>query len=301
MVIRLEGPPASTVPESADKINRIFDLLGERERLRQESQRITSFISENIQLTAENPELDPDQIARQAAVNVTQADPTFDKGLAGGFQKFASGLIPAPSTTLTEPIARGLLEEPTGIRKELIKAQLESTLALTRQRTAPGAVEPEKPTAAAKQRDSDVRILNSDTATDIAKDEATGRLLRSDELVAVNESPQELDKVFSKIMDGLKKLQIKAKGDILDKKFGKDAFDQGLKDAQEQGLKEGVHPESVKQEFEKWWDQQFQKEKSQVFQKFQDRKEFQAIAETDTAFDVKQLTDEQLDAIIKSK
>ncbi|KKK51196.1 hypothetical protein LCGC14_3117360, partial [marine sediment metagenome] len=37
-----------------------------------------------------------------------------------------------------------------------------------------------------------------------------------------------------------------------------------------------IDPDTVKGEFEKWWDKQFAAEKGQKFQKFEDRAEFQA-------------------------
>lgn len=273
--ITLGGPPASTVPKDVADIHKLFDLLGEREEIRQNKQRISNFISENIRLTAENeklqPEsrLSPDEISQQAALKVTEAEPEFAKGLLGGIQRFAGGLRPGPSTTLTGPIAKGLLDLPTGLRKDLIKAQIEATRGLATSRVGTGKA------AKKRKRDAALRVIQSDKSTPTQVNEAKDELLTGGLLAKINESPEEVDKEFSKIMKGKKR--IRAKGNILDKKFGEEAFGEGLKEAIEAGFEEGVHPESITENFEKWWDAQFAEEKGQPFQKFQDRAEFQDV------------------------
>ena len=271
--IRLEGPPRSTIPEDVAGIQKTLDLLAEREQVRQDRQRISDFITENIRLTGENPDMDPDQIAQQAAANVTAKEPQFSGGIAGGFQRFASRLGPGgPSTALTGPIAGELLNQPTGLRADVIKEQILASQASRQQK----ADAPEKPTAGQRQRDSDITIVNSSKSTPGQKTEARERLKSSPDLFEVNESDEELAKEFQKVLKGKKKIK---SGRTLDKVFGKEAFDAALEEAIENGLKEGASPESVTQAFENFWDEQFQKEKGQKFQKFQDRKEFASSIE----------------------
>lgn len=296
-VIDLTRDRGPSVQESTANINRVLDLAGEREELRQKRQQINDFVSETIKLQGENPTMSPDLVSRQAALNISQKDPTFDPGIAGLFQKFAAGARPPDTTTLTGPIAEGLLSEPTGIRRDLIKAQIESTRALTAART--GATGPAKPTAAQKQRDSDIAVLNRKAATPTQRNEAKSRLLASGQLAEPNASKAEIDSDFSDIMDELKELSVVQKGDVLDRRFGKKAFDAGLKQATENAFKQGANPESVKTLFETWWDEQFEAEKGQIFQKFQDRSEFQEVEETGDV-DVSQLSDEALDRLIKA-
>ena len=104
-------------------------------------------------------------------------------------------------------------------------------------------------------------------------------------------------------MDGLKERSKRQKGDILDKRFGKDAFDAGLKEAEDRAIKEGVDPGGIKGLFDIWWDEQFAKEEGQTFQKFQDRAEFQTPepAPASDDVDVSQLSDEALDKLIKAR
>ncbi len=268
-VIDLTRDPGPSVQESTANINRVLDLLTQREKLRQDKQLTSDFVTESIRLM--NQGVDPDEAGRLAALTITEKGPTFDKGIAGLFQKFSSPR--GPSTTLTGPIASGILGEPTGIRRDVIKAQLEATQALTKQRRGVGGVV--KPTAGQKQRDSDIAIVNREKATPTQKNEAKSRLLASGQLVEPNASKEEIDAEFSDVMDGLKELSKVQKGDVLDRRFGKDAFDAGLKESEDRALKEGVDPRSIKEKFNTWWDEQFAKEEGQTFQKFQDRKEFQ--------------------------
>jgi hypothetical protein len=247
--------------------------MGQRERVRQNRQRINDFVSETIKLQGENPTMSPDLVARQAALNITEKDPEFDPGIVGGFQKFASGLDRGPSTVLTGPIAEGILNQPTGIDRAKIKEAILASQAARR-----GTAGPVKPTAEQKQRDSDLAIINRKTSNPTQVNEAKARVVASGQLVEPTAPKEQIDKGFSEIMDGLKKLSKVQKGDVLDRRFGKEAFDAGLEKAEEVGWEDGINPESVKRDFEEWWDEQFEAEKDQTFQKFQDRAEFQEVA-----------------------
>ena len=296
--IDLTQPAGPSVQESTGNINRILDLQGQREELRQKRQQINDFVSETIKLQGENPTMSPDLVSRQAALNISQKDPTFDTGIAGLFQKFAAGARPPDTTTLTGPITEGLLSEPTGIRREAIKAQIESSRALAASRTGAGGVV--KPTPGQKQRDSDIAVLNRDAATPTQRNEAEQRLLASGELVEANADKAEIDSDFADIMDGLKDKRERFGAIGADKRFGKVAFDAGLKEVKDAALKEGVHPESIKLKFEEWWDEQFNAEEGQRFQKFQDRSEFQEEVAATGDVDVASLSDEALDKLIKA-
>lgn len=301
-VIDLTRGPGPSVQESSANISRVLDLAGQRERLRQDRQRINDFVGETIKLQGENPTMSPDLVARQAALNITQKDPEFDPGIVGLTQRFASGLTPGPSTALTGPIAEGILSEPTGINRERIREAIDASRAA---RT--GKVGGFKPTPGDIQRDKDTAILNDtnlrkgETNSEGQKAAARDRLRKNPDLFRITASLDELDDEFAPIMKKLKDLRVQ-RGKF-DKVFGKKAFDAGLKQAKENGLDDGVHEDSTEEEFGKWWDAQFEAEKDQTFQKFQDRAEFQDV-EPETPpgdIDVKGLSDEALDKLIKAR
>ena len=164
MTIRLGQGPQSTAPEDAAAIQNIFDLMGQREQVRQDKRMVNDFVTENIRLSGINetlpPEvqLSPDEVSQRAAANITNKGPQFSGGIAGGFQKFASRFTGGPSTTLTGPIAESLLKQPTGLRRDLIKAQIEAS-----QARAAGSIA--KPTEGQRQRDSDMKIMGNEKAT----------------------------------------------------------------------------------------------------------------------------------------
>ncbi len=276
-VIDLREPRGPSVQESTANINRVLDLLGKQERLRQDRQNLSDFVSENLRLQGENaklPEdlqLSPDEISQRAALSVTQKDPQFAKGLQGAFQKFASGLTPGPSTMLTGPIAEGLLSEPTGIRRDLIKSQIEATRALATSRTG---VE-EGPTKEDKARDRDIAIVTREKAPGGQKNQAFARLRKNKALFKITASVEETDEIFRPITEGLKDLKVKVPGAIVDKMFGKEAFDAGLKEAKLEGLRQGVHEDSTEEAFVAWWDAEAAKKDPKGFgREFQPTSEF---------------------------
>lgn len=281
--ITLRSQQIPSVQESSANVRRILDLLGTQERLRQDRQSLSDFVSENLRLQGENaklqPEfqLSPDEISQRAALSVTQKDPQFAKGLQGVFQKFASGLTQGPSTALTGPIAEGLLKEPTGIRRELIRSQIEAN----RARRTGAARKPGELTAGQKQRDRLVKIIADDeTPSQRKANEARQKLkeLPKEDLFNLDSASKEnIDKEFSKAMKGLGGTRVQAGPNPLDKKFGAESYKQGLKKAIDVGLEDGVDPDAVEEAFNTWWDEQFLAEKGQVFQKFRPRSAFQEI------------------------
>ena len=293
-VIDLTRDRGPSVQESTANINKVLDLLGQREKIRQDSQRINDFVSETIRLTGEG--LEPDIAAQQAAVNITKKDPTFDPGIAGGFQRFASGLISGPSTTLTGPIAQTLLDQPTGINKEKVRAQIEASKALAQSRTSIDITVGGEFTEGQKQRVKLVKIIEDDESENqLRSAEARQKLseLPKEDLLDFSDvDPKQAAKEFSGVMKGLKDLRERSATNKLDKRFGKEAFDAGLKEAVALGLNDGIDPDTIKVEFEKWWDKQFAAEKGQKFQKFED----QATFGDDTALP-EPTTQEEFDAI----
>ncbi len=313
MAIRLQGPPEETVSRDAASINKILGLLSQQEELRQNRQRTSDFISENIRLQGENaklqPEfqLSPDEISQRAALSVTQKDPQFAKGLQGAFQKFASGLTPGPSTMLTGPIAEGLLSEPTGIRRDLIKSQIEATRALATSRTG---VE-EGPTKEDKARDRDIAIVTREKAPGGQKNQAFARLRKNKALFKITASVEETDEIFRPRMEKLKDLKIKAPGNIFrkiggDKMFGKEAFDAGLEKAKLEGLRQGVHEDSTEEAFVAWWDAEAAKEDPKGFgREFQPTSEFRdtdvdILTQIEEALKAGTVTQEERDTAIKA-
>lgn len=290
-VIDLTRDPGPSVQESTGNINRVLDLTGERELLRQQRNQLNDFVAETIRLEAENAKLPPesqissDLITRQAALNITQKDPEFDPGIPGLFQRFASGLSPGPSTALTGPIAESLLSEPTGIRREAIKAQIESTRALGAQRAGVGVA---KPSPQETQFDKDLGTLNSIKSTSSQLQRAKARVSASGLLIDLSslDDQKEVSDEFSRIFFGdeeedrkgledVKGLKIDVPGGVFNKMFGEKAFNRGLKDAEDQALKDGIDPESVRPVFEVWWDEQAKASGRQ--REFQPRAEFQEI------------------------
>ncbi len=285
-VIDLREPRGPSVQESTANINRVLDLLGKQEQLRQDRQNLSDFVSENIRLQAENeklPEesrLSPDQISQRAALSVTQKDPKFAKGIQGMFQKFASGLTPGPSTALTGPIAEGLLKEPTGIRRDLIEEQIKASRA---RRTGTGVVE--GPTKADKARDRDIAIVTREKAPKGQKNQAFARLRKNEALFRATASVEEIDEDFDAIMKKLKDLKIQVPDTVtgIDQFFGKAAFDAGLKEAKLEGLRNGIHEDSSEQLFKDWWDAKTdERGPFGVGKEFQPRSEFREQAETET-------------------
>ena len=248
MTIRLGQGPKSTVPEDAAAITKIFDLIGQRERGRQDKQSINDFVTENIRLSGINetlpPEvqLTPDQVSQRAAANITNKGPQFSEGLAGGFQKFANRFTGGPSNVLTGPVASKLLgpsEEPTGIRRDLIRQQIESSQALTAQR---------------KQK-----------LEGTGEDSAKASLGKSAMTSFLNKGIKKQTKVVRKDGGAL---------GLKDKVFGEDAYNTLKKDALSQKDEFGLSATEATQTVNQWWDKKFSSEKGQKFQKYQDRQVF---------------------------
>ena len=281
MVVRLEGPPKSTTTEDAAAARRTIDLIGLREKNRQDKVNINKFLTRTIELTGQG--LDPDIASQQAAIEISQQDPQFDKGIAGGFQRFASGLNRAPSTTLTGPIAQQLLSQPVGLDAAKIKAQIERDRAFTAQKIAGKQTEPFKKTPEQKQRDSDIKILDTGKASGGQIREAQERLkaLPPGTLFDINEKGAA--EAFEKVFDKLKPEITRQKNVVFgfdDKVFGKESFDLGLEAAINEGLKDGIDPASMEREYIKWWDSKVEGQKGQKFQEFQARTEFEGAGDT---------------------
>ena len=285
MAIRLAGPPRSTVAEDLGAARTILDRMGQREQLRQDRQSVNDFITENIRLSGINetlpPEvqLSPDEVSQRAAANITNKGAQFDKGIAGGFQRFAGGLSPGPSTALTGPVAKGLLEQPTGIRRDLIKAQIEASQARTQQKTG----QPDEFTPGQKQRDKLIKVADSDKSEQgLARKEAIKKMstLPREDLFDLSDSDStNVDTKFRSTMKTLGNLKIKVPGAKFDKMFGEEAFNQGLKNLIEEGLSQGTSSESVEAEFLKWWDFEAAKKDPAGFgREFQLRSEFDISA-----------------------
>jgi hypothetical protein len=62
---------------------------------------------------------------------------------------------------------------------------------------------------------------------------------------------------------------------VTDKVLGEEAYNEILKEAVGRTEQDGISPETVKAEFDKWWDAQYDKKRGQKFQKFQNRMEFE--------------------------
>ncbi len=320
-VIDLRNPSGPTVEESAGNITRVLELVSEREKIRQSRKQLNDFVTETIRLTGTG--LEPDLAAQQAAVNITKRDPTFDPGLLGGFQRFASGIDPGPSTTLTEPIANKFLADPTGIDRERIKAGIEASEASVRasdaladSRKTVAATKPGQLTDDEKTRDRLASIIGT---IDRSKNPEQKSAKRAEALKLMSQLPKEsllalsgaesedIDTEFSTVMKGLsKKLRINTKGNVFNEMWGETAFDRALRDAQDQALSEGVDPDTVQPIFEKWWD--FKAQASGFKREFQPRSEFQdinveAAPGPDAAgpLDIKALSDEALQKLIEGK
>ena len=243
MAIRLAGPPRSTAAEDFGAAETILEKMGQREQLRQDKQSINDFVTENIRLSGINetlpPEvqLTPDQVSQRAAANITNKGPQFSEGLAGGFQKFANRFTGGPSNVLTGPVASKLLgpsEEPTGIRRDLIRQQIESSQALTAQR---------------KQK-----------LEGTGEDSAKASLGKSAMTSFLNKGIKSQPKIDRK--------------GTWDNIYGEEAYRNILEKAQEEREAYGMSATETTQFVNKWWDTQYDKKKGTKWQHVQDRQVF---------------------------
>ena len=302
-VIRLPGVQTSFQPrpgniESAtdralkrqageERALRILDLKDQQEKVKRDRQSLSDFVIENIRLGKENPTMDPELVTQQALSNVQQKDPLT-------------------STAVTDIIAERELGRPTGIRRELIKAQIESSQSLAASRTGADVREPGELTNDQKRRKS---LASTILTIDNSKDPGKRSAQRQEAVKLMGELPKEallnikdatskqIDIEFGKAMDNVdKKLRINTKGNIFNQMWGEAAYKQGLKKAQEQALADGADPDTVLAVFNKWWD--LQAEDSGLSREFQPRSEFQTATEGEV--DVSQLTDEALDKLIEA-
>jgi len=281
--ITLQGPPKSTVPEDVDTINRAFDLIGQREKIRQDRQQINDFVAETIRIQGENKGLTKDEVFQLASERIISKGPQFSGGLAGVGQKFSSKFMGGPSTALSGPLAERAFDEPTGIRRDAITAQIEANQALTEQRKAGTAAGTIKATPGQKQRDADIKIINDEKATPGAIEEAKARLLQSADLFAPTLSVEDNDEDFRALLKdkAVKGLKIDVAGAKFDNQFGEEAFNKALELAKEKALKVGVSPDAVEQQFGEWWDAEAAKENPKGFGRLvQPRSEFKGEIQT---------------------
>ena len=245
MAIRLAGPPRSTVAEDLGAARTILDRMGQREQLRQDRQSVNDFITENIRLSGINetlpPEvqLSPDEVSQRAAANITNKGAQFDKGIAGGFQKFSSRFTGGPSTVLTGPIAEGLLNQPTGIRKDLIKAQIEASQALTQRRGELTATERKAQETADTKKSLVIKGLSTS---------------------------------FNKSLKGQPKID--RKGSLADNIYGEEAYNSVMKDAQANREAFGLSAAETAGFVNQWWDNKYDTRKGKTWQHVQDRQAF---------------------------
>ena len=269
MAIRLAGPPRSTAAEDFGAAETILEKMGQREQLRQDKQSINDFVTENIRLSGINetlpPEvqLTPDQVSQRAAANISNKDPQYSGGIAGGFQKFASRFTGGPSTALTGPIASKLLDrsgEPTGIRRDLIKQQIESSRALTAQR---------------KQK-------LEGTGEDSAKTALTKTALTS---------------FLNKAVKGQPKIDRKG---TLDNIYGEEAYRNVMKKAMGNKDEFGLSALEALGEVSRWWDKKFTDKEGKTWQHVQDRQAFSTEATPEEAQALAQIAPAILNEIVEA-
>lgn len=239
--------PITSTTQSARNIDEIMGLIGKREKVRQDRSLTNRFVARALELEGEG--LERDEATRQAATEVTNAPTQFDEGIEGFLQRVAAGTLPkGKSTLLTGPVAEQNLQEPSGSRRDLIKAQITGQESLAKRRESLNA-------EAAKKKEG--------------KTAETGGLSKETVIKA-------LPDIFNKAVS--KAPKVKRKGTKFDKVFGADAYRQLAQSTLDQKDKLGLSTTETLNELNKWWDAQFAKEKGQRFQKFQDRKEFDTKA-----------------------
>lgn len=302
----------------SQSLSGIFQAIGKSEEARREREQLDR-ISRAIAGGASTVE----------AIQAAAAEPTqFSPGLRGGLQKFAGAFQPgggAPSGTERSIFNAGLqgaLAPPPLLSREeerdlkifgqkdrpgepsLLTPEQEKEAALIEaglkpRASATAAAGVDKPTAQQTQRDRDLSTVGSDTKTPFQKNEARERL---DKDPSQPRNPIEPGGTYEEFLDN----ETKENG-----KFDEAAYNTALTLAQDEARIRGGDPESLKQDFDRWWDEQVKESTGNresvlrrlfggVKGEFVPRGLFLKVPETpkkatqSTTDDVTQLSDEQL-------
>lgn len=269
MAITSGQRPTNTTTKSAINVQKMIELIGRGEKLRQDRNKTNRFVARTLELESEG--LERDVASRQAALEITDAPTEFDEGISGFLQRFRAGTLPGgKSTLLTGPVAEQQLTDP--LKPEIDRAKIKASLALADRREAITRGE-------GKKKDGDGK-----PKTGLSKETVI----------------KALPGIFNKSVKEAPK--VKRKGTKFDKVFGADAYREIAQATLEQKDQLGLSTTEVVNELNKWWDTQFKKEKGQKFQKFQDRKEFDTKAIKEVTADEltpeEQAAKDQIDPVI---
>ncbi len=273
-LIDTSQPTAFEIEQSGRGVSFLLRNVGKLEGLRRDRQILNDFTTRSA--AGEDP----------AQIIASLAEPQFDPGLLGAFQKIIGAFEGGQGTALPQLQARlaetSIQPEPT----ELQKAQTKSALALAGQRTTGKVPSPAEKTKEQKLRDSDIVLLEREgkkkdkgNPMKIGQVKEARKRLRALPAGTLFEagSGEVNDTKFRSFVDKLKDKRIVRKKRILgfsDEVFGKEAFDIALEEAINEGLRDGIDPASMEAAFREWWDRQAEEQKGEFDQEFQSTSEF---------------------------
>lgn len=263
MTIDISSPTA--YEREATGVGSVGQLLGNVGKI-EGMRRDRDILNRYVTAMAADPTADP------AAIIAGLAEPQYDTGLLGAFQKIAGGM-PGGQGSVLPQLQAGQVQTP------LQRAQTKATEALGEARSQPKA--PKKPTAAE----------NKKVLSNLVKEFPNAPPERSIEILKEAESLENVtesasaSKVFT---DDLYEKQVKVfkgkrvKVGKLDKANGEDVYKATLDKLLQTSLEQGVLPSTVVAEFNKWWDKQAAKT-TLGFREFVPRTEFEGAEDIEAA------------------